>query len=200
MRLAILSQIEFGPDDLIMSVIHYLPSLVFAVIASLIVIGAIVVIKRQWPKSNCRKNLGLCLVPIPMICWVIYFGSTLGFTETSILLNSESAQVAEKIYETRFKKQINTLDSAVCLAVDKRQAPNVRFYASCLIADMLATNDDTVVVKVSKTVENAPTIETQFIGGNELTDEFVIQGHVQPPLSVRGIIEKRLLDIRQSKR
>ena len=61
--------------------------------------------------------------------------ATSELTYTLVLLGSESSQVAEHTYINRFKRQVNTLDAAVRLAISRHQEPNVRFYASCLVAD-----------------------------------------------------------------
>jgi hypothetical protein len=126
-----------------------------------------------------------------LVCWVVYFMATCELTYTLVLLGSESSQVAERTYVNRFKRQVNTLDGAVRLAVNRHQEPNVRFYASCLIADMLATNDASVAA-VFKRIENADLIETQFFDGNRLTDGFYVPGHAQVHLPVRDIVERRL--------
>jgi hypothetical protein len=189
---------EFGPDDLVMFGIRYWPSLVFSIIASAAVLGIISFARRRFPRFRRWPVLTLCLVPAPLICWVIYFAPTCKMAYTLTLLNSESSQVAERTYENRFRTEVGTLDAAVRIAVSKREAPNVRFYASCLVAEMLAAKDDAVVAKTLSKVEDAPIIETQFFGGNRLTDGFYIPGHVQPQLSVRRIVEQRLESLRKT--
>jgi hypothetical protein len=117
-----------------------------------------------------------------------------------ILLDSESSEAAESAYVNRFRMQVKTVETAVRLATNKHQAPNVRFYASCLIADMVAAKDDTAVSMVLEEVEGAPVIETQFFGGNRLTEIFYVPGHLQVQLPVRDIVEKRLQQVRQATR
>ena len=112
------------------------------------------------------------------------------------LLDTESAGVAEIAYEERFKREVKTLDEAVRLAVNKHRAPNVRFYAACLVAERLFISDELVVTDTLKRVDVAPMIDAQFIGGNRLTARFYAQGRAQPHLTVRQVIEQRLLDLR----
>ena len=82
------------------------------------------------------------------------------------------------------------------LAVGRHKPPNVRFYAACRVADILATNEEFMVRQILKQVDDAPIIETQFIGGNKLNATFYVPGRAQPHLSVRSVIEQRLLELR----
>jgi hypothetical protein len=189
---------EFGPDDLVMFGIYYVPSLIIVIVTFVAILAAIVFVERFRPQFARLAPLGVCLLPVPFVIWVFYFVSTSDLTTTLILLDSESSGTAEKTYSNTFKAQVNTVDAAVRLAVNRHQAPNVRFYASCLIADMLVTNDDATVVKVTKEVEDAPVIETEFFGGNRLTKSFYIPGHVQPSLTVQEIVEQRLQELRET--
>jgi hypothetical protein len=189
---------EFGPDDLVMFGLHYMPSLILAVVMSTAVVVAIYFAKRLSPKFDRLAPLGTCLLAAPLVFWLIYVVATSSFTSTLILLDSESSKAAENTYDNSFKKQVVTVDAAVRLAVSKHQAPNVRFYASCLIADMLVTNDNTTVIKVLKKVENSPIIKTEFFDGNKLTDSFYIPGHAQPSLTVQEIVERRLRELRHA--
>jgi hypothetical protein len=182
---------EFGPEDMVEFGRYYLPSLLCSLVACVAMFVLTVLAVRLRPGCRSLKVLGVCLVPVPLICWILYFNATSELTYTLVLLGSESSQVAERTYVNRFKRQVNTLDSAVRLAVSRHQEPNVRFYASCLVADMLATNQ-TAAKTVFKRVENADTIDTQFFDGNGLTDGFYVPGHAQVHLSVRDIVEQRL--------
>jgi RHS repeat-associated protein len=178
-----------GPDDLVMLFTRYLPSVVCCVLASILIGLGIILTKRL------RMALGyyVILPPlIPLVCWVLYFAATSKLAVTLTLLDSESASVAERTYSSSFKKPVTTYDQAIRLAVDKRQPPNVRFYASCLLAEMLATKNNVVVAATLKRLDGAPEVETQFIGENELTREFYVSGHEQSRLLVREIVERRL--------
>jgi hypothetical protein len=189
---------EFGPDDLVMLGLRYLPSLLSSIIVCAAILGIIGLARRRFPKFRHWPALSLCVLATPLICWLIYLASTCKLAYTLTLLNSESSQVAERTYENRFRMEVGTLGAAVRIAVSKREAPNVRFYASCLVADMLAAKDGGVVAKTLANVDGAPMIETQFFGGNRLTDAFYVPGHMQPQLSVRTIVEKRLESLREA--
>ena len=179
---------EFGPDDLVMYGIYYLPSLITAIVTSLALLVTFFFTKRVGLKSQRLRILHGLLVPLPLICWVAYFVFTSDRVATLTLLDSESDHVAEKTYETKFKSSINTLNSAIDLAIGKRQPPNVRFYASCRIADLLVNSNEATTQGVLKQVEHASIIETQFFGGNRLTQDFYVPGHVQARVSVREIV------------
>jgi hypothetical protein len=180
-----------GPDDLVMLFIRYLPSVICCVLASILIIV---------PTKKLRLASGFYVILpslIPLVCWALYFAATYKLAVTLTLLDSESASVAERTYSSSFKKQVTTSDQAIRLAVHERQPPNVRFYASCLLAEMVATQDNVVVEATLKRLDGAPEVQTQFIGENELTREFYVSGHEQPRLSVRGIVERRLSVLRR---
>ncbi len=187
---------EFGPDDLVMFGLYYVPSLGLALLAALLLLIAPLIGKRLRPGFVHWPVLFFC-VPVPLIWFVFHLVATCGFARTLVLLNSESSQVAERTYDNSFRWQVKTVDEAVRLAVGRCQPPNVRFYASCLIADMLATDDVGEAAKVLERVETAPAIGTQFFGGNRLTEKFYVPGHEQVHLAVGDIIERRLEDIRK---
>lgn len=188
---------EFGPDDLVMIVRHYLPSLIASILISLALLGMVFFGKRRNPKFNNWPLVAVCVSVAPLAFWFVHFASTSKPTYTLTLLNSESSDTAERIYDSRFKAEVCTLDAAVNLAVSRYEAPNVRFYASCLIADMLITNSDSTVAAILKKVDGAPIIETEFFDGNRLTQKFYTPGHVQAKLSVRDIVEQRLQELRK---
>ncbi|HWX19908.1 MAG TPA: hypothetical protein VN578_08390 [Candidatus Binatia bacterium] len=190
---------EFGLDDLLMLGIRWLPSFFCSFIASAAILGLAAVGKRLRPRFAYWRALATYLAPVPLIFWVIHSASTTKLDYVLTLLNSESSQVAERAYESRFGAEVSTLDEAVRLAVSGCEAPNVRFYASCLVADILVTNkSQSATAQALSKVDRAPTIKTQFFGGNRLTDRFYTPGHVQPQLSVRNIVEQRLQDLRKA--
>jgi len=190
---------EFGPDDLVMLTTRWLLGLFLSVVATIAILGLVVLARRRYPQFAYWRIIAVCLALAPLAWWIIHSASRARLDYTLTLLNSESSQVAEHTYYGQFMREVGTLDKAVHLAVDKREAPNVRFYASCLVADFLATNkDDSLVANTLSEVDAAPIIETQFFGGNGLTDKFYIPGHPQPRLTVRGIVKQRIQDIRQT--
>jgi hypothetical protein len=186
-------------DDMVMLSLYYLPSLLFAIAASVMMLVILLVAKSLRQKWDRWTAWIWCLLPVPVICWCFYVTFTVQFASTLILLDSESAQTAENAYDYRFKSQVKTLDGAVRLAVNTQQSPSVRFYASCLVADLLATNNDVAVSNVLRRVEKAPVIDTDFFGGNRLTRDFYIPGRAQAHLYPSEIIEQRLENLRQSK-
>ncbi len=187
---------EIGPEDIVEFGIHYLPSLVLAILMSVAILVAVIFGNKLQPKFAQYRTLFLCLLPAPLVCWVIYFASTSELTFTLTMLGSESSQAEEHAYDNQFKMEVTTVDAAVHLAVARHQEPNVRFYASCLIADMLVTNDDAAVQKVLKKIDDAPIVDTEFFGANRLTGQFYIPGRSQVHLPVREIVEQRLRMIR----
>src|SRR5579863_237946 len=183
---------ECGPDDLVMLGIRLLRSLPLVVIIYSAIAVGIVLGVRRWPKLASQKMPFAILILLPIVCWMIYSLANLELDYTLTLLNSESSQVAEHTYDNRFKRQVKTIEQAIALAVNGNEAPNVRFYASCLVADMLVSNDEPFVTKVLKETENAPLIETQFFGGNRLTAGFYVPGHDQVHIYPSDLIRQRL--------
>ncbi len=189
---------NFGPDDFVELCIRYLPGLAFSIIISIAILVVVNLAKRRRPQFAYWSVLKLYATPAPLVCWAIYFTSTVELNYTLTLLGSESSQVAERAYENRFRAEVVTLDKAVSLAVAKHEEPNIRFYASCLVADLLATKDDYVIAQTLNKVDGAPIIETEFFDGNRLTEKFYVPGRAQPQLSVRKIVEQRLQDIHKT--
>jgi hypothetical protein len=187
----------FGPDDLVIFGVHYLPSLALTATVAILIFAVIVRAKRLIPTVGRLPSLAPYLTLIPLIVWIMYFCFTCQSTATLVLLGSESAGVAEIVYTNRFRNE-RTLEDAVRLCIDKHQPPNVRFYAACLVADNLATNKEKSELEILQRIDKAPTIETQFIGGNGLTEKFYVPGHAQPHLTAREIVEQRLQDIRRN--
>jgi hypothetical protein len=191
---------EFGPEDLLEFGLYYLPSLVWSGLACAVTFITGVLIVRRRPVRRRVGNVVVCLAAVPLVCWVVYFACTSELTYTLVSLGSESSQFAERTYFTRFKAQVTTLDPAVRLAVSRHQEPNVRFYACCLIADMLQTNNSAAAEAVLKRVENAGVIQTQFFGGNSLTEGLYVPGHAQVELPAREIVERRIRMLRAGSR
>ncbi|MBW8865166.1 MAG: hypothetical protein JF609_09650 [Verrucomicrobia bacterium] len=194
--MAILSQI--GPDDFVMVCLHYLPSLIGAIFVCFTISSIFIFFAFKRPHKKAAVLAISVLAILPLLLWMAYVISSRNLTTTLVLLDSEDAQTAERTYNKGFKTEVNTLENAVELAIDSHNPPNVRFYASCLIADMLSANTNLDQGVLFNKVGGAPIIETQFIGGNSLTDEFVTPGHQQARLSVRELIERRLLYLKNT--
>ncbi len=191
---------EFGPEDLVEFGLYYLPSLLWSVSACVVAFIAGVLVVRLRPGSRRLRTVMVCLAAASLVGWVVYFVTTSELSYTLVLLGSESSDVAERTYLTRFKAQVTTLDGAVRLAASRHHEPNVRFYACCLIADMLQTNSSAAAEAVLKRVENADVVQTQFFGRNRLTDGFYVPGHAQVDLPVREIVERRVRMLRTGAR
>ena len=187
---------DIGPEDMVEFCIHYLPGLGCAILASVGILVSIHFGKKLRPKLADYEALRLILVAAPLTFWMIYFVSTAELSFTLVMLGSENSGAAEWAYVNRFKKQVTTVDAALDLAVAKHQWSNVRFYSSCLIADLLVTNNDAAVKTILERLDGAPMVDTEFFGGNHLTDQFYIPGRSQVHLPVREIVERRLRVLR----
>jgi hypothetical protein len=186
----------FGPEDLLEFGLHYLPSLVWSVLTCAAIFIAGVLVVRRRPDRRRVGGVMACLAAVPLVCWVVYFACTSELTYTLVSLGSENSGFAERIYFTRFKAQVTTLDTAVRLAVSRHQEPNVRFYACCLIAESLQADSSAAAEAVLKRLENADVIQTQFFGGNSLTEGLYVPGHAQVELTPREIVERRMRKLR----
>lgn len=185
---------QFGPEDLVALSMHYLMGLASACCVSAIIVAAVVLTGRISHRTVPVGRTAL-LALAPLLFWGVYVAGTLGEQKTLVLLDSESDGVAELVYKRDFKHQVTTLDSAITLAVDRHQPPGVRFYASCLIADLSSTNDGKFVSNLLSRLDSAPEFETRFFGGNTMTAPFYTSGRAQPRLSVREIVSRRLQDL-----
>jgi hypothetical protein len=155
---------EFGPDDLVELAFYYLPGLIFAVVLSITIFAMGLFAKRLQAKLNLSMTKRVLFAFMPLVCWIFYCTLTFNFAVTLVSLNSESAGLAEHTYQTTFKEQVNTLDKALALAVNKRQPGDVRFYASCLLAEMLTNCSDAKISAVLQEVDGAREIDTEFLG------------------------------------
>ena len=69
---------------------------------------------------------------------------------------------------------------------------------SILIAEKSSKLGDSELEDLLKRTDNAPVIQTQFIGGNSLTAEFYFPGRSQPRISIREIVQRRLQHLRSN--
>jgi hypothetical protein len=90
------------------------------------------------------------------------------------------------------------LDHTIKLAVQEHQSGNVRFYACCRIADLLATNTDAVANRTLNAVAGASSFTTDFFGTNRFTTGFFTPGYREGPFQVREVIERRLTENRHA--
>ena len=178
---------QSNPEDLGAFVFHYLPSLGIALFLSLIL--ELLIKSSQFVRDR-RSNWIYVLTPLML--WLLYFALTARWTLALEALESESEQVAELSYKTIFKPDLR---QSVKLIDDQRVEANVRFYAACRVADLLRTKDTMTQAKIFKDVENAPSIETEFFGTNDLNYKLFVPDHNQVHMSAQQIIEQRLEDL-----
>jgi hypothetical protein len=183
---------EAGPEDIVTFVWYYVPSLLWCVLAVAGISASAAFLTRRRPDLTRRRLILLRVAPLPLVCWVIYFATTAQFSFTLALLSSESSHVAEHAYFARFKAQVTTLGRAIRLVTRKEPDTNIRFYACCLIADMIQTNDDAVVEGVLQKIQNSDLVKTGFFGGNRLTEGFYIPGRGQVELPPDEIVRRRI--------
>lgn len=118
---------------------------------------------------------------------------------TLATLGSESAGAAEFAYQKSF--DLN-LYQAIKLAVgntgftiDETGAQNVRFYAACRIADILASSNQDFRNLILGKIRDAPIVTPGFIGTNSINCPFYIDGRAQPRLDVTEIVQRRLQNL-----
>ena len=169
---------------------YYLPSLLAAFIAVLIP-GFILFMKGD----STRKYI-LPLIIFVICCWGIYFISRASQNMTLALLGSESSSAAEFAYQKSFKpnlhQAIKLATSNVPIGQEEVGGQNVRFYAACRIADILASSNQDFRNTILEQVQSAPIVTPGFIGTNAINYIFYIQNREQPRLRVPEIIERRL--------
>jgi cell division protein FtsB len=187
------SQIQ--PEDWGMFVLHYLPSLLVASVVAMAG-GVLIVIAKRKGESRPRNKIRLVLCVAPIMIWFAFFAVTAKWTLTVKALDSEFDGAAEYAYRNLLPEKVRSADDALRLAMDSHQIQNVRFYAACFAADLLATNDDTTVQIALKKVENAPIVTPGFFGTNAINFTFYVPGYAQPRLSVREVIMRRLEYVR----
>lgn len=187
-----------GPEDVVELCIHYATSVFLLIGATLAGFLIAKSIGRRRSDSVIWSAARIPVLMAPLLCWTIYISATFELNYTLIMLGSESSKAAEWTYDNRLKQQVGSLRLAVHLAMSRRQEPNVRFYAACLIADMLCTNDYKTVNTTLEQLGNGAEIRTEFFGGNRLTEGFYVPGHDQVQLSPREIVQRRLQLLRGS--
>ena len=152
--------------------------------------GLLVIIFAFIAKER-RKQLSVltyCVFVVPLVIWVIYFRDTAKQAFAITSFDSENNIYAEFVYNTYFDTD---LEQTVQLVNDKSQSGNVRFYASCRIADILATNGASKT-DVLQGIANIAGFRTGFGGTNDLTCGFFTPNYAEGPFTVREIIERRL--------
>jgi hypothetical protein len=187
----------FGPDDLVALGVYYAPSFAICLALSLAAAAILWRSKRRRPERPVASFLLTFAPGLPMCAWIAHIALSYRLACTLVLLDSEGDWTAQIVYENRLRAQVTDLGHAVRLACSRAQPPNVRFYAACLVADNLATNNRVQAKRVLDTLDSAPIIHTQFMGGNGITVKFYVPGRPQPHLEVREVVEQRLQDLRE---
>lgn len=145
-----------------------------------------------------RRNFRLLIVLSPMVATVAVCALHLAFTAkqniTLTLLGAEDDSAAEQAYRT-FATKIE-LDEAIQLARATDEDANVRFYAACAAADILATRDPWTLTEILRRVSNAPPLEPRFFSTNTVNASFYSPGS---RFAVSEVIERRLQDIIRAK-
>ncbi len=182
-----------GPEDIVALCASYAPSLLICLVGCL---ASWVLLARR-PSSRFSAPIKPYLIAAPAIAWLAYTAMTIRWRATLTFLDSEDAALAEITYRKAFQPAA-TVEQAIGLAVDGHLAPNVRFYAASLIAEKSSKLGDSELEDLLKRTDNAPVIQTQFIGGNSLTAEFYFPGRSQPRISIREIVQRRLQHLRSN--
>jgi hypothetical protein len=185
-----------GPEDLVAFAFSYLPMLACWAVATLGVCLAFIFARRR-NKRPSRWKLVAPIILASIVGWIIYFAATAEWKWTIAMLGSEDDQFAESVYKTSFRG--TTLRQALRLATDASEEQNARFYAACLVADRLVTNNEQVINGVLSKVENAPALNPGFFGTNDLNSKFMPANRPPWGLSVKDVIVRRLEELRKEK-
>ena len=110
------------------------------------------------------------------------------------MLDSEDDRCAEHAYLNDFKISLN---DAIHITKNENYRGNIRFYAALRAADLLVVaKDERMVSNVLKSVENAPSFQTGFLGTNQLTCGYFIPCHQEGPFEVADLIRRRMQYVR----
>ncbi len=169
----------------------YFPSLAVCVAAVLAVWLLPNFARRKHRETRRRAYQTRCylLMLFPAIIWCAYFITTARDTFVITSLDSEDDSVAAGVYKALFDLNLNDV---IKLATDKRQSGNVRFYASCRVADLLVAEGNDTRAGIYQRIKDAPSFRTSFFGTNQLTCGFFTPGYAEGPFTVSGIVAKRL--------
>jgi hypothetical protein len=189
-------QSHFDGGDPLVFASYYLPSLLVAIV--ILISGAILFMKRD----STRKYILPLIISI-ICCWGIYFLSKASLYMTLALLGSEDAGAAEFAYQKSFNvnlhQAINLAVSNPGWEVEETSGQNVRFYAACRIADILASSNQDFRNTILEEVQSAPIVTPGFIGTNAINCAFYVDDREQPQLQVAEIIQRCLSDLENSR-
>jgi hypothetical protein len=174
--------------DLWPLLVYYVPSFIGCVVIAGS-IGFILPRAQRKFEKNWRAGVAFSLALVPILMWLVYFCATVNETYVLNSLDAENDLFAERIYYTRFNVDLKT---AVSIATDENEPGNVRFYASCRIADLISINNESVKAEVLKRTSGPLSFRTDFFNTNRLTSGFFVPCHEEGPFTVNEIIKKRL--------
>jgi hypothetical protein len=121
---------------------------------------------------------------------LLYSAFTIKWTLTRTLLDSENDDVAEFAYHNLFNCDF---DKSINVAANGGEADNIRFYAACHVADLLAHMDEQTRSAALMRTEAAPLIKPQFFFTNTITYRFINPGYQEGPFYVSDIVKRRLV-------
>jgi len=188
--------VKIPPDELWALGAYYFVSF----ISSMMIIGVMIFLFRQLRRRSGKAlsaGFGVFLILLPIPVWLVYVITTIGDAYAVTSLDTEDDSVAERVYYSNFNVD---LKSAIKLAVNGKQSGNVRFYASCRIADLLATNSEAMKAFALEKIASAPRFQTGFFNTNGLTCGFFVPNYAEGPFAVEEIVEKRLSKLDHSKK
>ncbi|HTR40656.1 MAG TPA: hypothetical protein VMH87_03495 [Pseudomonadales bacterium] len=183
--------------DVLIFAFYYLPSLIVAFFAILIPTAFFAI------RKSLNWNYVFILTVSAICCWGIYSISMASQYMTLALLGSESSEAAEFAYQKSFKpnlhQAINLAVSSPGWEVEETSGQNVRFYAACRIADILASSNPDFQNTTLEKVQNASIVTAGFFGTNSINGNFFVPNRTQPELSVADIIRIRLMELENSR-
>jgi hypothetical protein len=169
---------------------YYLPSLACCTLVALAaLISGVLISKWHRTSKHVARKISYLVAGVALVIWLVYFATTLRSAYAITSLDTEDDRRAERVYMTIFDID---LKDAIKIAVDQGVSGNVRFYASCRIADLVASNSDYPKLELLKSITNAPPFETGFFGTNRLTADVFRPNYQEGPFTVAGVIAKRL--------
>jgi hypothetical protein len=168
--------------------IYYCPSMACCLLLAA-VMGFLPFIVKGKLSEAASVSFHIGLAAIPFLGWTWYLVASAHYAFLVTSLDTEDDISAERIYRTYFDLD---LDRVVKIAADNSEAGNVRFYASCRIADLIATNRARLRRSILEKTSSASPFKTGFFRTNSLTSGFITPGYQEGPFTVNGIVERRL--------
>jgi hypothetical protein len=172
--------------------IYYLPSLTCWAFGTTVIL-ALLCLGRRFTRYRLNSAMIWGVIAVSIVSWLTYFVVTARTAFAITLLDTEDDKLAEAAYRNLFDV---SLTRAVSLAINEHLEGNVRFYASCRIADLLSSADEHTKSSVLDRVANSPPFQTDFFRTNQLTCGFFVPGYAEGPFNVSEIIVRRLRTVK----